>query len=143
MGSQPSAPPDNTRQRERRGPEELERAWLLLRSQARRLDRIAKDQGWPTPFAPARYLILLLLDRATAYGLSARQLASSLEVSRSTLAHHLDVLEGAGFIRRAPWTIYDRRKVAVRLTATGRYVLRCLASSSRRSGSEASGATQA
>ena len=113
---------------ERIVPEEMERAWHLLRSAMRRLDRIAKEQGWPTPFAPARYLILVLLERATVYGLSARRLARSLGVSPSTLAHHLDVLEEAGLVRRAPWTIYDRRKVAVRLTETGRYALDCLTS---------------
>ena len=121
--SRPSARP-GARSREGMDPEEVDRAWHLLRSAARRLDRIANEEGWPTPFAPARYLTLVLLDRATGYGLSARRLARSLGVSPSTLAHHLDVLEGAGLVRRAPWTIYDRRKVAVRLTETGRYALR-------------------
>jgi DNA-binding MarR family transcriptional regulator len=45
-------------------------------------------------------------------------------MSPSTLARHLDALEGAGFIHRAPWTLYDRRKVAVRLTDTGHYAVR-------------------
>lgn len=123
MGRRRSAPPV-TRHCEPIDPDDVERAWHLLRSAARRLDRIAEEQGWPTPFAPARYLILLLLERGTAYGLSARRLARSLGVSPSTVAHHLDVLERAGLVRRAPWTIYDRRKVAVRLTETGRYALR-------------------
>ncbi|MGD8728299.1 MAG: MarR family transcriptional regulator [Gemmatimonadota bacterium] len=130
MHSRPGAAP-GTRCREGIDPDEIDRAWHLLRSAARRLDRVAKDRGWPTPFAPARYLILVLLDQATAYGLSARRLARSLGVSPSTLAHHLDVLEAAELIRRAPWTIYDRRKVAVRLTETGRYALRCFTGGQR------------
>jgi len=124
MPSPQSAPPIATHCG-RIDPEELGRAWRLLRSAAGRLDMIAKQHDWPTPFAPARYLILVLLERATAYGLSARRLARSLGLSPSTLAHHLDVLERAGLIRRAPWTIYDRRKVAVRLTETGRHAVRC------------------
>lgn len=124
MGSRPSPPP-GALYREAIDPEEVVSAWRLLRSVACRLDRIAAQKGWPTPFAPTRYLILVLLERATAYGLSARRLARSLSLSPSTLAHHLDVLEGAGLIHRAPWTIYDRRKVAVRLTETGRHAIRC------------------
>lgn len=125
MGSRPSPSPVAP-SRVRIDPEELESAWRLLRTVAWRLDRVAKQEGWPTPFAPARYLILVLLQRATAYGLSPRRLARALGLSPSALAHHLDVLEGAGLVRRAPWTVYDRRKVAVRLTETGRYALRCL-----------------
>lgn len=103
--------------------EELTAAWQLLRSAARRLDRIAEQEGWPTPFGPVRYLILSRLRGATAYGLSPRHLARWLAMSPSTLAHHLDVLEGAGLVRRAAWTLYDRRKVAVRLTEAGLYAL--------------------
>lgn len=105
-------------------PEELKSAWLVLRRAGWRLDRIAKQEGWPTPFAPARYLILVLLERSTAYGLSARRLARALAMSHSALAHHLGVLERAGLIHRAPWTLYDRRKVAVRLTNTGHHAVR-------------------
>jgi DNA-binding MarR family transcriptional regulator len=105
-------------------PAELEGAWRLLRSIARRLDRIAKQEGWPTPFAPARYLILVQLARATAYGLSVRRLVHALDVSASTLAHHLYALERAGLVHRAPWTVHDRRKVAVRLTDAGRQAVR-------------------
>ena len=74
-------------------------------------------------FAPARYLILADLDRATPFGLSPRRIARALDVTPSTLAHHLDVLERAGLLHRAAWTLYDRRKVAVRLTVTGRYAV--------------------
>ena len=106
-------------------PEEVERARRLLRSVAWRLDRIATQEGWPVPFDPARYLILASLERATAYGLSPRRLAHELALSPSTVAHHLHVLERAGLVHRVPWTIHDRRKVAVRLTATGRHAVRC------------------
>lgn len=105
-------------------PEKLDDAWRLLSSAARRLDRIAKQEGWPTPFAPARYLILVQLAGATAYGLSPRQLAHQIGVSPSTLAHHLEVLERAGLVLRVPWTVYDRRKVAVRLTDMGHHAVR-------------------
>lgn len=64
-----------------------------------------------------------MLHGATPYGLSPRRLARALELSPSTLAHHLEVLEGADLVRRVPWTIYDRRKVAVRLTDSGRYAV--------------------
>jgi DNA-binding MarR family transcriptional regulator len=129
MGSRPGEPSEPSPvalHYERIDPHELDSAWRLLRSVAWRLDRIAKQEGWPTPFAPVRYLILVLLERATAYGLSARRLARSLAMNPSTLAHHLDVLERAGLVYRAPWTIYDRRKVAVRLTEAGRHAVRCL-----------------
>jgi hypothetical protein len=53
MGSRPSAS-RVTLHCERIDREVIDRAWHLLRSAARRLDRIAKEQGWPTPFAPAR-----------------------------------------------------------------------------------------
>lgn len=105
---------------------ELDSARRLLSSVASRLDRIAYQHGWPTPFAPARYLILVQLELATAYGLSPGRLAGLLDLGRSTVAHHLDVLEGAGLVQRVAWTIYDRRKVAVRLTPTGRQAVRCL-----------------
>lgn len=105
--------------------EELASAWRLLRGVALRLDRIAKQHGWPTPFTPSRYLILALLEHATGYGLSPRRLARALALNPSTVAHHLDVLERAGLVQRAPWTIYDRRKVAVRLTATGHHAAQC------------------
>lgn len=126
MDSAPSPPRIGAQKRI--DPEELDKAWHLLRTATRQLDRIARRHGFPTPFAPARYLILLQLERATAYGLSARRLARSLGLGPSTVAHHLDVLEGAGLVRRAPWTIYDRRKVAVRLTESGRHALRCFTS---------------
>jgi DNA-binding MarR family transcriptional regulator len=109
---------------ERINAQELDRARRLLVSVSWRLDRIATEEGWPTPFAPVRYLILTLLERASAYGLPARRLAGLLDLSPSTVAHHLDVLEQAGFVHREPWTPYDRRRVAVRLTETGRYAVR-------------------
>jgi DNA-binding MarR family transcriptional regulator len=99
--------------------DQLERAWHLLRAASLRFDHIARQQGWPVPFAPVRALLLARLEQATAYGLSARRLAGLCRVTPSTLAYHLDALEGAGLIRRVPWTIGDRRKVAVRLTPAG------------------------
>jgi DNA-binding MarR family transcriptional regulator len=110
--------------------DELHRAWLLLRAAARRFDRIAREESWPTPFAPIRYLILAELDRATDHGLSARRLSRSLSVPPPTLAHHLDVLERGGFCTRVPWGVHDGRKVAVRLTDEGRYAVRRLAAMS-------------
>ena len=107
-------------------PEKLEDAWRLLVSAARRLDRIAQQEGWPTPFAPARYLVLVRLDGAPSYGLSPGQLARDLGMSPSTLAHHLGSLEHARLVHREPGTLYDRRKVAVRLTDKGRYAVRRL-----------------
>jgi DNA-binding MarR family transcriptional regulator len=108
-------------------PDELHRAWLLLRAAARRFDHVAREESWATPFAPIRYLILAELDRATDHGLSARRLARSLSVAPPTLAHHLDVLERSCFCTRVPWGVHDGRKVAVRLTDEGRYALRRLA----------------
>jgi DNA-binding MarR family transcriptional regulator len=119
----PATPPFFVSHGERIDPEELASAWGLLRSVALRLDRIAKLEGWPTPFAPARYLILVQLERATAYGLTVGMLARSLTLRPSTLAHHLDVLERAGLVHRTPSTLHDRRKVVVRLTAAGRHAV--------------------
>jgi DNA-binding MarR family transcriptional regulator len=109
---------------------ELQRAWSLLRSAGERFDRIAKLEGWPTPFGPVRYLLLAHLAEATGYGLSVRRLRCALSLRPSTLAYHLDALEAAGLVRRAPWTVNDRRKVAVRLTATGHHAFRQLSMSS-------------
>jgi DNA-binding MarR family transcriptional regulator len=109
-----------------RSAEEIHRAWLLLRAAAHQFDHVARVEGWPTPFAPIRYLILAELTRATDYGFSARRLARSMSTAPSSLAHHLDVLEEAGFIVRVPWAVHDRRKVAVRLTDEGRYAVRRL-----------------
>jgi DNA-binding MarR family transcriptional regulator len=106
--------------------EEIHRAWLLLRAAARQFDHVARVEGWPTPFSPIRYLILAELARATDYGFSARRLAHSMSTAPSSLAHHLDVLEKAGFIVRLPWEVHDHRKVAVRLTDEGRYAVRRL-----------------
>jgi DNA-binding MarR family transcriptional regulator len=106
---------------------ELERAWHVLRTASARFDRIAGQEGWPLPFPPVRVLILARLEKATAYGLSARRLAGQFGVAPSTLAYHLDALESAGLIVRAPWTVHDRRKVAVRLTSAGRYAAQRLA----------------
>jgi DNA-binding MarR family transcriptional regulator len=108
--------------------DELERASRLLRHAAERFDRIAREEGWPAPFSLPRVLILCRLEEATAYGLSARRLAWRLAIAPSTLCYHLDALEAVGLVQRAPWTIHDRRKVAVRLTASGRYAARRLAS---------------
>ena len=120
----PASPPVVSPAGEGIDPEELGTAWGLLRSVASRLDRIAKQEGWPTPFAPARYLLLVQLAGATPYGLSAGRLARALAVRPSTLAHHLDVLERAGLVHRAPGTLFDRRTVVVRLTDTGRHAVR-------------------
>jgi DNA-binding MarR family transcriptional regulator len=111
-------------------PEELQRAWHLLRSVGAHFDHIARLQGWPTPFSPVRYLLLAHLTEATLYGLSVRRLRCALSLRPSTLAYHLDALEAAGLIARARWTIHDRRKVAVRLTDAGRYAVRRLSMSS-------------
>ena len=100
--------------------QDLLHAWRLLRVAGERFDRVAHQEGWPTPFGPVRYLILAQLEQATTYGLSARRLTHLLSVPRSSLAHHLDALERAGLVQRDPWTIHDRRKVAVRLTDAGR-----------------------
>jgi DNA-binding MarR family transcriptional regulator len=106
--------------------EELERSWHLLRSSGELFDRIAHEEGWPVPFRPVRYLILSKLSSATAYGLSAGRIARALGMRPSSLAHHLDALSRTGLVRRAPWTVHDRRKVAIRLTETGRYAVRRL-----------------
>ena len=103
--------------------EEVESAWLLLRSITRRLDQVAKQHGWPTPFTPPRYLILVALDRASAFGLTPRRISRAAALSPSTVAHHLDVMEAAGLVRRAPRGIYDRRKISVHVTAAGRFAL--------------------
>lgn len=104
-------------------PEDVERAWLLLRSITRRLDRLAKQHGWPTPFTPPRYLILVALEGASVFGLTPRRISRAVALSPSTVAHHLDVMEGAGLVRRAPRGIYDRRKISVHVTVAGRFAL--------------------
>lgn len=104
-------------------PDELDRAWRLLRSAADHFELVARAEGWSTALSPLRYLVLAKIDAATSYGLSARRLAHALSVRPSTLAYHLDGLEGTGLVRRAPWTVHDHRKVAIRLTDEGRHAL--------------------
>ena len=120
----PGAPPSLSPFAVRIDVDELERSWHLLRHAAERFDHVAREEGWPVPFAPMRVLLLARLDQATSYGLSARRLARLCCVAPSTLAHHLDALESAGLVSRVPWTIGDRRKVAVRLTPTGCHAVR-------------------
>lgn len=122
MESRPS-PPFPPHHDEPIDPDQVDRAWQVLRSAALRLDRIAAEEGWPIPFAPVRYLILVLLQRATAFGLTVRRIALSLAVRPSSLAHHLDVLEETGLVYRTSKVLHDRRKVIVRLTDEGRYAL--------------------
>ncbi|MBM4184267.1 MAG: helix-turn-helix domain-containing protein [Gemmatimonadetes bacterium] len=117
--------------RERVDVDELEHAWRVLRLASDRFDLIARGHGWPVPFGPVRVLILARLANATSYGLSARQLKSLLGVRPSTMAYHLDALVEAGLVFRAPWTMYDRRKVAVRLTVAGRYAAQRLAAAAQ------------
>jgi DNA-binding MarR family transcriptional regulator len=102
---------------------ELQGAWRLLRAASDRFDRIADAEGWPTPFGAVPCLVLCHLARATAYGLSARRLGDLLSMPPSSLAYHLDALERARLVTRSPWTIHDRRKVAVRITQAGRYAV--------------------
>jgi DNA-binding MarR family transcriptional regulator len=99
--------------------QELDRAWRFVRAMSDRLDGVARQQGWPTPFGPVRCLILAHLTEATTYGLSARRLGDLLSMKPPSLAYHLDALERASLLSRAPWGIGDRRKVAVRLTHAG------------------------
>lgn len=102
----------------------LNRAHRLLRITARRIDLVAGEEGWPTPFSPVRLLVLHHLREATAFGLSPRRLSRILALEPSSVAHHLDVLEAAQLVDRTRRGLYDRRKIFVRLTAEGRYALR-------------------
>jgi len=84
-------------------PQELARAWSLIRSAAEHLGRVAREESLPGPFSPLRYLILATLGEATSYGLSARRLARSLCVRPSTLARWRCVSRTQGVMRSAGW----------------------------------------
>lgn len=103
--------------------EELARAHRLVRRAAAVLARASAREAPPPPFSPVRCLVLAHLESATAFGLTPGRLARLLEMSPSSLAHHLDVLEGAELITRSPRGLHDRRKVSVRLTDRGRGAL--------------------
>lgn len=100
----------------------------LLRETGRALDRIAAEEGWPVPFSPVRFLVLAHLTDVPPLGLIPRRIARLLTLPPSSLAHHLDVLEAAELIERTPLDFGDQRRVAVRLTPSGRYAVRRMAS---------------
>lgn len=106
----------------------LDDAHRLLRETARALDRIAAEEGWPVPFSPVRFLVLAHLADVPPLGLIPRRIARLLTLPPSSLAHHLDVLEAAELIERTPLGLGDQRRVAVRLTPSGRYAVRRMAS---------------
>lgn len=106
----------------------VEEAHLLLRRTRRVLQRVAEEDGWPTPCSPLRYLVLARLRQRRGLHLRPRRLARLLDVPRSTLAHHLNVLEASDLVRRTrgaplPAEIGDGRRVAVELTEEGNVVL--------------------
>lgn len=113
---------------------EVNRAQSLLRRAAVVLDRVATEEeaGWPVPFSPVRYLVLAHARRRPRFGIRPRRLARILELGVSSLAHHLDVLEQAELITRAPLEVYDGRNVAVRLTERGLYAFWRMESALRR-----------
>lgn len=117
--------------------EGLARAHRLLRRAAAVLARASAHEA-PPPFSPVRCLLLAHLESATAFGLTPGRLARLLEMSPSSLAHHLDVLEGAELIMRSPRGLHDRRKVSVRLTDRGRGALWGLRCALERKGAERS-----
>lgn len=98
---------------------EVDRANRLLRVVSDTLDFVADPEGWPVPFSTTRFLVLAHLHHATAFGLTPRRLAWLLRMPPSSLAHHLDVLEGIDMIERRPRNLYDGRAVTVRLTPPG------------------------
>lgn len=106
----------------------LDHAHRRLRDAARRIQPVARIEGWPTPFSPVRFLILHHLISATAFGLTPRRLGMILDLKASTLSYHLEKLEAAGLIHRRPRALGDGRKVGVRLTAEGTFAARRLES---------------
>ena len=110
---------------------ELDGAHRRLRLAAAAIDPVAAREGWPSPFSPVRLLVLRHLRSVSALGAKPSRIAWALEMKRSSLAHHLDVLEGAGMIERRPRGFYDGRHVAVRLTERGAYALWRLGSALR------------
>lgn len=102
---------------------ELDSAHRRLRLAAAAIDPVAAREGWPSPFSPVRLLVLRHLRSVSALGAKPSRIARALEMKRSSLAHHLDVLEGAGMIERRPRGFYDGRHVAARLTERGTYAL--------------------
>lgn len=111
---------------------DLDRAHHLLRRAARTADRVAAEEGWPAPLSPARFLILAHLRAASAFGLRPRRLARLLEMSPSSTAHHLDVLERSELVRRERRSLHDGRRVMVRLTERGTFAFWRLESALRR-----------
>lgn len=105
---------------------QVDRAHRLLRFASSTMDRIAAEEGWPSPFHHVRYLVLAHLDDGTSLGLTPTWLSDLLAVGAPTLNHHLNVLESARLVVRRPLRLADDRKVSVRLTNSGRYVVRRL-----------------
>lgn len=124
MEARPSETETGTRASWRR----IDDAHRLLRETGWALDRIAAEEGWPVPFSPVRYLVLAHLADVTVFGLIPRRIARLLAIRPSTLSHHLDVLEAAELVERRPLDLHDQRRVAVRLTGSGRYAVRRMAS---------------
>lgn len=126
---------------------ELEDAHRRLVRHGRVLER-AVEEGWSIPGccrSPLRCLVLMVLLRDGPMGVPPSRLAQRLGVPRPTLAHHLDVLEGADLVRRSRRGLGDERRVSVRLTPTGASALAlvqaALERGQRRRGGRASSGT--
>jgi len=98
-----------------------DQAHRVMRLTAETIDPIARNEGWPVPFSPVRFLVLDHLKRGSAFGHTPSRLAQLLHMKPPSLAHHLDVLEKAGLIRKRPRRLWDRRKISVQLTEEGTY----------------------
>lgn len=115
---------------------ELSRAHRLLRWAGAELDPVVAEEGWPALGSVVRCLVLAHLGEATAFGLTPIRLARLLRMKRSSLAHHLDVLEREELIARGPRP-HSLKHVGVRLTERGRHALWRLGAVLERTGRDA------
>ena len=102
-------------------PEAAPEVWEAVEAAHRILGDVARalTKGRVRENSVVRCLVLVHIGRRTGLGVSPTRLARVLDMSKTTLAYHLDRLEGAGLVWRESRDYPDSRKVAVRLTRAG------------------------
>ena len=105
---------------------EPDEVWAGLTSAVQRLGRAGRalaragmSARWGTAATPLRCLVLAYVAGSRGFGVAPGTLARRLGVPPTTLAYHLDRLEGAGLVRRSYRGLRDLRKVTVRITPCG------------------------
>ena len=93
-----------------------------LRPVLLRLSRELRREAHSFGVTGGQATLLAVVEREHRIGLG--ELAAGEGVSPAAMSKHVDRLEAAGLVRRAPGSTGDRRRVEIELTAAGSRVLR-------------------